>query len=95
MSCKWIGNYKYFETEQSKQHINEYEFGKDIYEIYTKNRKVIACLSLNCIQKIKNINFYLYRNKKNGFDEKLSLGSPSNVNGFFLFSLKKAVNKVI
>lgn len=53
MSCKWIGNYKYFETEQSKQHINEYEFGKDIYEIYTKNRKVIACLSLNCIQKIK------------------------------------------
>lgn len=39
MSCKWIGNYKYFETEQSKQHSNEYEFGKDIYEIYTKNRK--------------------------------------------------------
>lgn len=50
MSCKWIGNYKYFETEQSKQHSNEYEFGKDIYEIYTKNRKkVIACLSVNCI----------------------------------------------
>lgn len=39
MSCKWIGNYKYIETEQSKQHSNEYEFGKDIYEIYTKNRK--------------------------------------------------------
>lgn len=39
MSCKWIGNYKYFETEQSKQHSNEYEFGKDTYEIYTKNRK--------------------------------------------------------
>lgn len=71
MSCKWIENYKYFETEQSKQHSNEYEFEKDIYEIYTKNRKVIACLSLNCIQKIKNINFYRYRNKKNGFDEKL------------------------
>lgn len=57
--------------------------------------KVIACLSVNCIQKKKYINFYLYRNKKNGFDEKLSLGSPSNVHGFFLFSLKKAVNKVI
>lgn len=57
-----------------------------------KIEKVIACLSVNCIQ---NINFYLYRNKKNGFDEKLSLGSPSNVHGFFLFSLKKAVNKVI
>lgn len=39
MSCKWIGNYKYFETEQSKQHSNEYEFGKDINEIYTKNQK--------------------------------------------------------
>lgn len=94
MSCKWIGNYKYFESEQSKQHINDYEFGKDIYEIYTKNRKVIACLSLNCIQKIKNINFYLYRNKKNGFDEKLSLGSPTTCMVFFFF-LKKAVNKVI
>lgn len=89
MSCKWIGNYKYFETEKSKQHSNEYEFGKDIYEIYTKNRKVIACLSLNCIQKIKNINFYLYRNKKNGFDEKLSLESPNNVHGSFFFSLSR------
>lgn len=93
MSCKWIGNYKYFETEQSKQHSNEYEFGKDIYEIYTKNRKG-DCMFISKLYS-KNINFYLYRNKKNGFDEKLSLGSPSNVHGFFLFSLKKAVNKVI
>lgn len=68
---------------------------KTYMKFMQKIEKVIACLSVNCIQKIKNINFYLYRNKKNGFDEKLSLGSPSNVHGFFLFSLKKAVNKVI
>lgn len=65
---------------------------KTYMKFIQKIEKVIACLSVNCIQ---NINFYLYRNKKNGFDEKLSLGSPSNVHGFFLFSLKKAVNKVI
>lgn len=68
---------------------------KTYMKFIQKIEKVIACLSVNCIQKKKNINFYLYRNKKNGFDEKLSLGSPNNVHGFFLFSLKKAVNKVI
>lgn len=68
---------------------------KTYMKFIQKIEKVNSCLSVNCIQKIKNINFYLYRNKKNGFDEKQSLGSPSNVHGFFLFSLKKAVNKVI
>lgn len=68
---------------------------KTYMKFIQKIEKVIACLSVNCIKKIKNINFYLYRNKKNCFDEKLSLGSQSNVHGFFLFSLKKAVNKVI
>lgn len=68
---------------------------KTYMKFIQKIEKVIACLSVNCIQKKKNINFYLYRNKKNGFDEKLSLGSPNNVHGFFLCSLKKAVNKVI
>lgn len=58
---------------------------KTYMKFIQKIEKVIACLSVNCIQKIKNINFYLYRNKKNGFDEKLSLGSPSNVHVFFSF----------
>lgn len=44
---------------------------KTYMKFIQKIEKVIACLSVNCIQKIKNINFYLYRNKKNGFDEKL------------------------
>lgn len=48
------------------------------------------------IQKIKNINFYPYQNKKNGLDVKASLGSLNYVHGFFFFfSLNKAVYTVI
>lgn len=60
MSCKWIGNYKYFETEQSKQHSNEYEFGKDIYEIYTKNRKGDCMFISKLYSKNKKISTSIY-----------------------------------